>query len=64
MIRFLPTIAGFALAFAFLSTPAPMLTPNAFANKMTGNYGCSEGTGRCKTPGRHATNTTRGTKKK
>jgi hypothetical protein len=53
MLRLLPIIAAFALALAFLSVPAaPLLSSSAYASKMNGNYGCSEGHGRCRGTGR------------
>ena len=36
-----------ALAVAFLLIPVPVVLDNAFASKMSGSYGCSEGPGRC-----------------
>jgi hypothetical protein len=53
MLRLFPTIAAVALALAFLSVPAaPLLSSSAYASKMNGNYGCSEGRGRCGGTGR------------
>ena len=53
MLRLFPTIAAVAFALAFLSFPAaPLLSSSAYASKMNGNYGCSEGRGRCQGHGR------------
>lgn len=56
MLRLLPTIAAFALAIVFLSVPAaPLISSSAYASKMNGNYGCSEGHGRCRGSAREKT---------
>jgi hypothetical protein len=35
------------LGRCFVSISAPIVSDNAFASKMSGSYGCSEGPGRC-----------------
>ena len=44
---FSSAIAAVALAVAYLLIPAPIVSDNAFASKMNGSYGCSEGMGKC-----------------
>ena len=57
-------VAALALALVTLSLPAPMLSSSAYAGKMDGNYGCSEGMGKCNTQGRTSSSTTTKTTKK
>jgi hypothetical protein len=63
-------IAAVALTVAFVSISSLVVSDNAFASKMSGSYGCSEGPGRCHgndsnrsfTTGAKKANTKKGTK--